>query len=499
MRVRQARVTRPVSICGVVLCALGIGLLSMAAAPMLLDAPAPADAPCTVVPCDPGVRGGLPGAGGPISGLTANQLTFFNAATLRFNEVVSVSGNVAGEGSRGLGPRFNLNQCAGCHAQPAVGGSSPVPNPEPAVAHDSAAGCANNSACNPEDLGFTFLAGTPFAQPFISANGPVREARFLKNPDGSPDGGVHDLFTIAGRSDATGCSLSQPDFAAANSSSNLVARIPTPVFGAGLIEAIPDSAIVDNQLSNAADKQTLGIHGQPNRDANTGTITRFGWKAQNKSGEIFAGEAYVVEQGVTNDLFPNERGEPGDRPADGKQRVEPPATCLFNGTPEDSTVFDASSPTTAMSDTVAFALFIQFLAPPLPAPLSVSAQTGQVAFNTIGCNMCHTPTLETGKSSVVALSNQKVDLYSDLLLHHMGSGLADNVTQGSAGADQFRTAPLWGVGQRIFFLHDGRTRDLLQAIEQHSGAGSEANSVISTFKALPVSTQQAILTFLRSL
>ncbi len=498
---------------GLALAALGIGLLTVATAPMLAGAQTAA-----VIPHDPGVRVGTPGAGGPINGLTTNQQAFFDDGLNRFNEIDSVSGTATGEGGVGLGPRFNMNSCAGCHAQPAVGGTSPSTNPEVAVAHDTSAGCTATT-CNPEDLSFPFLSGT-LAQPFISSTGPVREARFVRNPDGSPDGGVHDLFTIAGRSDAPqGCSLAQPDFVGANNSGNLVARIPTPVFGAGLIEAIQDSTIIGNQLANSQAKQAASIHGHPNREGNAGTITRFGWKAQNKSPEIFAGEAYLVEQGVTNELFPNERGEPGERPSiDGTERVEPQASCLSNGIPEDATNFGAindatpkAAATGALSDVVGFSLFMEFLAPPTPAcnlnPTQLSAVSSNCAgvnqgfsdFNQIGCGLCHTPSLQTGKSSVAALSNQKANLFSDLLVHHMGDKLADNVAQGNAGADEFRTAPLWGVGQRIFFLHDGRTKDLLEAIAQHVGAGSEANAVIARFNNLSATDQQDILNFLRIL
>src|SRR5262249_10844674 len=124
---------------GITLCALGVGMLALASAPALTAAaPAPLTL-CVVTPCDPGVRGGPPGAGGPIAGLTPTQSAFFEAGLDRFNEIDSVSGAVTGEDGRGLGPRFNLNQCAGCHAQPAPGGSSPVTNPQVAVAHDAAA------------------------------------------------------------------------------------------------------------------------------------------------------------------------------------------------------------------------------------------------------------------------------------------------------------------------------------------------------------------------
>ena len=146
---------------------------------------------------------------------------------------------------------------------------------------------------------------------FIKRDGPVREARFKSNPDGTPDGGVHALFTIAGRTDAPGCFLQQPDFRTAVARQNVVFRIPTPLFGAGLIEAIDDDTILANMQTHSAVKQALGIRGRANRTSgrpstsgNAGTVTRFGWKAQNKSLEIFSGEAYNVEQGITNELFP---------------------------------------------------------------------------------------------------------------------------------------------------------------------------------------------------
>ena len=107
--------------------------------------------------------------------------------------------------------------------------------------------------------------------------------------------------------------------------------------------------------------------------------------------------------------------------------------------------------------------------------------------------------MKTDTSSTSALNSKTANLYSDLLVHHMGAGLADDVIQGAAGPDEFRTAPLWGLGQRIFFLHDGRTADLLQAIQAHSSSGSEANQVISNFNGRSVSEKQAILNFLRSL
>lgn len=426
------------------------------------------------VASDPGVRGGPPGAGGMIAGLTVQEQKFFQDGQNRFLEVDSVSGTIPGEAGSGLGPRFNLNSCVGCHAQPATGGTSPFTNPEFTVGNLD--GATNT---------------IPF---FVTSNGPVREARFKFNPDGTRDGGVHALFTITGRIDATGCGIAQPDFNAAAAANNLIFRIPTPVFGGGLIEEIHDATIVANQNSNLGAKAALGISGHPNRNGNDGTIARFGWKAQNKSLQLFSGEAYNVEMGVTNEIFQTERDEtPG---------------CLFNPTPEDHTNFNLDQPQKVFSDVVMFSHFMRFLAPPTPAPDTPSIANGRALFNSTaatGCALCHTPTLTTGSAASAALSNRPVNLFSDLLAHHMGPGLADNIVQGQAGPDEFRTAPLWGLGQRIFFLHDGRTTNLVQAIQAHKSLSdgvfpnSEANAVIDKFNALTPSQQQDILNFLRSL
>jgi len=439
---------------------------------------------------DPGPRGNAVGAGLPFTSLTGNQLAFFDDGQARFEQVDSVSGTVNGEPGVGLGPGFNANSCVSCHAQPAPGGSSPStsaypnigPNPQVQIAND-----ANATNTLPS---------------FITLNGPVREARFPLQVSSSgkltlfADGGVHDLFTIAGRSDAENCSMAQPNFQQMQQLNNIIFRIPTPVFGAGLIEAIPDSTILANMNSNTSLKKQYGIGGQPNTSGNDGTITRFGWKAQNKSLEIFAGEAYNVEIGVTNELFPNERNNA-------------PASCIYNATPEDSTNFDLVGDQ-ILSDTVEFAMFMRFLAPPTPSsvgistnPSAASIANGQSLFSQVHCDLCHTPTLQTGSSAFPVLSNQTAALYSDLLVHHMGFGLADGITQGGAGPDQFRTAPLWGLGQRVFFLHDGRANPtnggLVTAIQDHAGIGSEANAVVGFFNGLTQSQQQDLLNFLRSL
>jgi CxxC motif-containing protein (DUF1111 family) len=366
---------------------------------------------------DPGVRSGPFGAGGPLSDLTEFQKQLFKNAREDFEEVQSVQGEkYVDDTELGLGPRFNLDSCGGCHAQPDIGGTSPFVNPQVEVAKKEG---ADNDVPS-----------------FIKKDGPVREARFKFNPDGTPDGGVHALFTIAGRRDASGCSLHQPDFRTAVARQNVVFRIPTPLFGAGLIESIDDDVLLANLAAYSAQKQSLGIRGRanrltgrPNTSGNDGTITRFGWKAQNKSLEIFSGEAYNVEQGVTNELFPQVRDET--------------PTCYFNATPENRTNFEATEPLEVPSDVVMFGAFMRFLAPPTPAHETDTIVRGRRLFEEVGCAMCHTPTLHTGKKiAVEALQDKDVNLYSDLMLHNMGQGLADDVSQGIAGGDEFRTAPL---------------------------------------------------------
>ncbi len=428
---------------------------------------------------DPGPRGGPPSAGTPLPGLTQAELNYFTEGLARFREVDSVTGTQPGAAGTGLGPRFNLNSCAGCHAQPMVGGSSPSPNSK------------QNPQVNPQIAMATNFGANNTLPGFIQPNGPVRVVRFVRNADGTPDGGVHDLFTISGRSDAVGCKITQPDFAAAVAQQNAIFRIPTPVFGGGLLEMIPESTLVANVAANATQKTQLGIHGKLNHNGNDGTITRFGWKAQNKSLLLFAGEAYNVEQGVTNDIFPNERDEtPG---------------CNFNGIAEDHFNRTATSPTGSLSDIVGLAEFMRYLAPATaappqgPGPQGQSVNNGAQVFGQIGCALCHTQQLQTGKSQSAAMSNKPVPLYSDLALHNMGQGLADGINQGQALGGDWRTAPLWGLGQRIFFLHDGRTADLVQAIQQHASPGSESNAVVQAFNALPPQAKQDLLNVLRSL
>jgi CxxC motif-containing protein (DUF1111 family) len=483
---------------------------------------------------DPGPRGGPPGAGGtftPINNISTagNQADqdFFLEAKGIFQEVVSVSQTIAGTNGGGLGPAFNHNSCAACHIQPAIGGSSPAQNPQ--VVNNFA---HVDGAFNPGDT-----------SGFLSANGPVREVRFIQNSDGSLDGGVHDIFSIAGRTDAPGCNLQQPNFDQEIANHNAIFRIPTPLFGDGLVEMVADSVLRDNLASTASQRGALGIGGVLNTSGNDGTITRFGWKAQNKSMLMFAGEAYNVEMGVTNNLFQSDRFPAGTSDAT-------VAACTFNTSPEDylntingsaNTIVDGvtkpnpnlnttvGTASEMSSDIVNFASFAELLAPPTPTTSTSSQNNGLSLFKQIGCVLCHSQTLVTNQHNgngmpdgaentlFSALGGVTIHPFSDYAIHHMGSNLSDGINQGGAGPDQFRTAPLWGAGQRLFFLHDGRTSDLMQAIQAHSspgnvctssssspspqsqGCGSEANQVIQAFNDLESSQQQDLLNFLRSL
>jgi CxxC motif-containing protein (DUF1111 family) len=456
----------------------------------------------------------------PLPGLNENEAALYQESLLRVSELEGSCDTCAQQpqgvppidpspanpfsptalvNSAGMSPVFNADQCFICHSQPRIGGSTPAQSPALTIAHR--------------------LGGTNFVPSFEEPNGPFREVRFKFDADGNRDGGVHSLFTLQGRSDTPGCSLAQPDFDEAVRNQNIAFRIPLQLFGLGLIESIQDSAIRANMNANQSAKRAFGIAGHPNIVTNNGTISRFGWKAQNGSLTIFAGEAYNVEMGISNDEFPIGRSED--------------ANCNVVYEPFDIPRTDAepfNNPLKIMPAWIMFAEFMRFVDAPRPVPLTASAQHGRHLFATVGCGLCHTPSFQTAGTPQplterqeigphsAALRGQTVNLFSDLLVHHMGATLADNIVQGNAGPDEFRTTPLWGLGQRLFFLHDGRTNDLLVAIQDHfsrrfSSGGdnpakdshsrlygpSEANAVIEQFNALSEIDKQAILDFLRSL
>ncbi|HUI43865.1 MAG TPA: di-heme oxidoredictase family protein [Terriglobia bacterium] len=449
---------------------------------------------------DPGVRGGPAGAGTFQSALTANEKLSEPAFTTQFSQTALVTWNPAActpmmpnapTAGCGLGPRFSSNSCASCHSQPAPGGSSPPQNPLFKV--------------------YTLKGAQNTMPSFEKTNGPVLVPHFpfqLGNPS-VPDGLVHQLFVITGRSDARSCALAQPDFVSAEQENDIIYRQPLPTFGDGYIEIIQNSDILNNMNSNLSLKASLGIGGAVNI-ADDGTVNRLGWKAQWRAILPAAGAEENVETGITNEMFPTETD----------QTLK---SCLLNPVPEDPTNYNytpsSNTPWYFLANAERDADFIRFLEQPTPGACPGGDQTscarGFTQFQSVGCVLCHTVSFTTPAGSIPSMGHITANLYSDLLLHHMGSCLADNITEGAAEGDMFRTPPLWNVGQRYWFMHDGRTNDILQAIQDHmdgstdthcSGIGSypasEADQVILNFNKLPSTgpnSQQDVLNFLRSL
>src|SRR5215475_4259290 len=362
---------------------------------------------------DPGVRQGPPGAGAPLNGLTPIELSMFNEGLQRAIQLEAVCDDcsdltlgafidpaqanfVTKTNSAGLGVRFNGDQCLACHNQPALGGSGGylVPNPQDPP----------NQFRKPENPMFDLIphrkGATNHVPSFITRFGPIREVRFAKKPDGTPDGGVHQLFTIIGRSDifpagqtntCTAAVLPPTDFETEFANGNLRFRIPLQTFGLGILDGIQDMEILGRHAATASIRQELGILGVPNRSGNDGTITRFGWKAQNKSITIFAGEAYNVEMGITNELFPTATEE--DPNCQGPEKPEP--NDVTRTAPDDSINQAFNNPLHILQDWTMFQVMMRFTDGPQPAPMSASAQRGQVVFNNIGCGLCHTPQMQT--------------------------------------------------------------------------------------------------------
>jgi CxxC motif-containing protein (DUF1111 family) len=429
-------------------------------APLIRQVAAPAPG---AAPVDPGIRSGAAGAGGFLAGLSADEVNFANAAAMRFEKIWSVSGAIPGEAGIGLGPRYSTNGCSACHAFPAIGGSSPPTNPEIAMA--------------------TLDGATNAVPSFITANGPVRIAFQPSN------GRLLKLYTIQGRTDARGCVLKQPDFARLVANNDISFHIPIPLFGSGLVEQTPNANLIAAQ--NASVMTSLGITPGRFNYSGDGTISRMGWKAAASSLEYFAAFALNVDVGVTTEIFPREGDET--------------ASCQFNSQPEDRARQSRNTPNTSSitsdyaSDMVNTAKFSQYLAPPTPIADTPSTANGRAKFISVGCAACHIQFQTTGNSSMTGQSKFQYSPWSDYAIHNMGVGLRDGISEGAAGPQDFKTSALWGIGQRIFFLHDGRTTDIYQAILDHASSDSEANTVISSFNALSISDQQDILNFLRAL
>jgi Di-haem oxidoreductase, putative peroxidase len=248
-----------------------------------------------------------------------------------------------------------------CHAQPALGGSGGfiVPNPGQGTPLPS-----ENPLFGLVPRRFGKLNKAPS---FEEQYGPIREVRFKYNPDGSRDGSVHQLYTVRGvNNDPTipDCALRQLDFAAEQARGNLSFRIPLQMLGLGLIDSIQDREILARHEATASKRAALGIEGHPNRSGNDNTIARFGWKAQNKSLTMFAAEAYNVEMGITNELFPTAKEE--DPKCNGAGKPAP--NDMTRTKLDDSGNQAFRNPLHIMADWMQFTFLMRFMDAPQPDP-----------------------------------------------------------------------------------------------------------------------------------
>jgi CxxC motif-containing protein (DUF1111 family) len=259
----------------------------------------------------------------------------------------------------------------------------------------------------------------------------------------------------------------------------LARRRTTPLFGLGLVDNVPDSLLV--QLAAREQARAPATAGRVNivTDVPSGQqrVGRFGWKCQQATLFAFSGDAYLNEMGITTPMFPVENCPQGN--------------CdLLKNSALPAVPNDADN-----STLVAFATFMTYLGPPPQLARTRQAQRGALIFAAIGCNDCHTPALRTGPNASAALNQVTFFPFSDFLLHDMGS-LGDGIVQGSTGATEMRTAPLWGCRIVTSFLHDGRASNLSDAILAHDGQGRPARD---RFASLTDFQTAALIAFLNSL
>ena len=361
--------------------------------------------------------------GEPLIGLTANQLSDFMEGRADFTNVETPA--------TGLGPIFNRDSCVACHGGPAVGGSSPV---------------------------------------FVT--------RF-----GRTANGVFDPLTSLGGSLLQERAISRDGLEKIPPQANVIAkRQSTPLFGLGLIEAIPDATILRGVRTTAVN----GVLGKASmvQDVATGRrlVGRFGWKAQQANLLTFSGDAYLNEMGITSRLFPTENAPNGN-------------VALLTRLDKVRDPEDQVDPADGKGDIDRLANFMRFIAAPPTAPVTASTAFGAKIFFDVGCASCHTPMMMTGPSPVAALNAKTVMLYSDLLLHDMGP-LGDGIAQGSAGARDMKTPPLWGLNVSGPYLHDGRAATIEAAIQAHDG---EARIIMENYLKLNADQKRLLVEFLKSI
>jgi CxxC motif-containing protein (DUF1111 family) len=370
--------------------------------------------------------------GDPLPGLTAEQLELFEDGKLEFEEVDTVED--------GLGPTFNGRGCAECHHQRAIGGAS-------------------------------------------AQNNEVRAGQFANGAFVNLSGGS--LFQINSIPPTSECGEVVPPEA------NVIARRQTqPLFGMGLMEAIPEATILAR--ADPDDRNGDGISGRApivfDPATNSMRVGRFGWKSQVATLLTFSGDAYLNEMGITNDLFPQEEAPNGNT-----ARLQ---ACDTVPDPEDG-----REPETGRRGIDNFENFMRFLGPPPRGTINLDVIIGGVIFDYIGCDSCHTTRMMTGPNAIAALDRKAVVLWSDLLLHDVGDtngdGIpGDGIPQGEAGPNELRTPPLWGLRASPPYLHDGSAPTIREAILRHAG---EARRVVAFFRLLPAYAQQKLMAFLESL
>ena len=372
----------------------------------------------------PAQRPVLPGE--PLPGVTPSEFEEFALGLEDFLEVE--------DAEEGLGPAYNNTSCAGCHNVPAIGGIAPVT---------------------------TVRAG-------------------IRDPDGSfrdidsSRGSLFQLFSIP----THGCQSVIPPEA------NVIARrVPIPLFGAGLVEAIADETLLG--LADPLDLDRDGISGRApmvvDRATGDERVGRFGWKGQVATLLDFSGDAYRNEMGITNDLFPEELTF--DIP-DGLLR-------LCDAVPDPEDIPELGTGRRGIDN---FESFMKFLAPPARGPITPEVTLGQQVFAATGCAACHLPSLMTGPSVNPLFDRRPVPLFSDLLLHDVGTG--DGIRQAGGEPEEMRTPPLWGLRHRRPLLHDGSAATVAEAIRRHAGEAAPARD---GFDALSPDDHAALIAFLVSL
>ena len=368
----------------------------------------------------------VPVPGDALPGITPIEFEEFRLGLDDFLEVEAAD--------EGLGPAFNGTSCAVCHSVPAVGGGSAISE---------------------------IRAGR---------RGPRGE--FIPLDEGGES--LFHLFSLPSHA----C---QPVIPA--EATIIARRVPIPVFGAGLVEAIPDETLL--ALEDPVDRNRDGVSGRAaivvDRATGERRVGRFGWKAQHATLLAFSADAYRNEMGITNDLFREESAY-----GISKERMR-----LCDRLPEPEDIRD---PLTGRRGIDNFASFMRFLAPVGRGPIDEAARTGEQVFAAVGCAACHTPTLTTGPSSNPLFNRRPVALFSDLLLHDIGTG--DGIEQASGGPEEIRTPALWGLRFRRPLLHDGSAATIEEAARRHAG---EADLARRGFEQATQSERAALISFLKSL